>query len=86
MHQVLVGDIAVGEHHRIHPFVDNQFFQVLLFKNRYPLRILQTACQLRRVSAVCNVGDLRGGEGNYLVVGIVAKNYVEIMKVPASRT
>src|ERR1019366_9595895 len=86
VHQVLVGDIAVGEHHCLDALVANQFFQVLLFKDRDPGGILRTACQFRRVAAACNIGGLGGGEGNHLIVGGVAKNDVEIMKVPARRT
>jgi hypothetical protein len=86
MHQVLVGDIAVSEHHCLDALVANQFFQVLLFKDWDPGGILQTACQFRRVAAARNIGDLGGGEGNNLVIGVVTKNDVEIMKVPARRT
>ena len=47
---------------------------------------VQRSRQLRRVIAVGNIGYLRGRESHNLEFGIVAENYVEVMKVPAGGT
>ena len=50
-----------------------------------PMRI-QRARQLRRIMASCNVWDLGCGEGDYFKFRVVAKDYVEIMKISSSST
>src|ERR1700693_328729 len=86
VHQVLVRDVAVREHHRVHTLCGNQLLEILLFEDWNPVGILQSISQFRRISAMRNVGNLGGGERHYLVLRITAKNYVEVMEVPAGRS
>src|SRR5208282_575204 len=85
MHEVLVGNIAIGKHYRINRVFSDQVFQIFLFEDRNALRI-QAAGQFRRITTAGNVGNLSGSERNYLVVGIITKYDVEIVEVPAGGT
>ena len=72
MHQVLVGNIAIGKHHRVNLVFGDQVFQIFLFEDRNALRI-QASGQFRRIAAAGNVRNLSGGECDYVVVGIITK-------------
>ena len=47
---------------------------------------IQIAGQLGGITASSNVGDLGGGEGDDVKLGIVAKYYIEIVKITSSRS
>ncbi len=72
MHQGLVGNIAIGKHHRVNLVLGDQAFHIFLFEDRNAFRI-QASCQLRRITAAGNIGDLSGSECDYLIVGIIAE-------------
>src|ERR1022692_2971150 len=72
MHQVLVGNVAVGKRHRINLVLGDQILQIFLFENRNAFWI-QGSCKLRRIAAAGNIWNLYGGECNYLVGGIITK-------------
>ena len=83
VHHILVRNIAVGKHHLLDLVLLDQALQVALRVNRDALRV-QLAGQLSRVLASFDVGDLGGGEGDHLIIRIVAEEDVEIVEV-ASR-
>ena len=58
---------------------------LLSSQNRDPVGI-QVARQFGGITASSNVGDLRGREGNYVKFRVVAKHYVEVVKISSSRT
>jgi hypothetical protein len=75
-------DIAIGENRYVNPVFEDQVLQIFLFENRNALRV-QTPGKFRRIPAPGDVGNLRGGESHYLVFGIIAKQDVEVVEVPA---
>ncbi len=72
MHQVLVGNVAVGKHHRVDLVFEDQLFHIFFFEDGNALRI-QASGKFRRISAAGNVRNLSGSKCDYLVVGIIAK-------------
>src|ERR1039458_8770811 len=82
MHQVLVGNIAVGKHDRINLVFGNQLFHILFLEDRDAFRI-QASCRFGRITAAGNVRNLGGGECDYVLVGIVAEQDIEVVEVPA---
>ncbi len=82
MHEVLVGNIAVGKNDRVNGMLDDQLLQVFLFEDGNAFGIGRPG-QFWRVTAVGNVGNLCGGECDYLIAGVVSKYYIEIMEVSA---
>ena len=72
MHQVLVGNVAVGKHHRANLILSDQFLDIFLFEDRNAIRI-EASGKLRRIAAPRNIGDLSGRECDHLVVGIIAE-------------
>ena len=72
VHQVLVGNIAIGKHHRVNLVFGDQLFHIFLFEDRNPFRI-QASGKFRRITAAGNVGNLSGRECDHLVVEIIAK-------------
>ena len=68
MHQVLVGNVAVGKHHSVNLVFGDQIFQIVLFENRNAFGI-QRSGKFRRITATGNVRNLSGSECDYVVVG-----------------
>jgi len=75
-----MGDIAVGEDHPIHIVLGDQVLQLLFLIDGNALGIARPG-QLRRITAVFDVGDLRGGEGNDFVSLIAPEEDVEVMEI-----
>src|SRR5208282_501580 len=85
MHEVLVGDIAVGKDHRLNLVFGDQFFEILLFEDGNALGIKMTG-KFRRITAAGYVGNLSGGEGYYVIIRIISEPDVEIVEVSAGST
>ena len=83
MHQVVVVGIGVSEDYLLHVILADQLFQLFFGVNGDPLRI-KLARQGGRIEAPLDVGDLGGGEGHYLIDGIVAEEGVEVVEVTPS--
>jgi len=82
MHQILMGNVAVGENDNVHTVIRNQTFEIFLFENRDPIGV-QAPGQGRGITAPRDIRDLSGGKSNHLVVEILTKNNVEVVKVAA---
>ncbi len=80
VHDRLVGDVGVCEHHLVHLVLAYQALQLLLGQNGDPVRIT-VAGQLRRVAAPLDVRYLRGRERYHLIVWITTIVGVEVVKV-----
>ena len=85
MHKILVGNIAVGKHHGINLVFGDQLFHIFFFEDGNAFGI-QPSGEFRRISSAGNVGNLSGSECDNLVVGIIPKDDIKIMKVPACST
>ncbi len=81
VHNVLVADVAVGEHHQLDAVCGYQALQFFFGMDRNPVRV-QRSGQLRRIAAIVDVGDLRRGERHDAVRGVVAIHRVEVVEVP----
>src|SRR5208282_4126487 len=85
MHEVLVGNIAVGKDHCVNFVFGDQLFEILLFEDGNTFGI-EMSGKFRRITASGDVGNLSGGEGDYVIIRIVAKPNVEIVEVSAGGT
>jgi hypothetical protein len=74
--------VAVGEDHDIHCLLADDLFHAFFFYDWNSLGI-KLARQRGRISLIRNIGDLGGGESYDLVFGVVAKDNVKVMEVPA---
>ncbi len=83
VHQGWIRNVAVGKHRDVHLLVANDLLHPVLFQDRNALRV-SLACKFRRIMSSSNVGDLGCGEGDYLKFRLIAKNYVEVMKISSS--
>ena len=79
-HDVLVGDVGVGEHALVDLELLDELGEVGLGVDRDSLRV-ELAGEGGRVLAVVDVGDLRRGEGHDVVVLVVAEEGVEVVEV-----
>ncbi len=61
------------------------FFHPVFFQDRNSLGI-EIASQFGGITASSDVGDLGCGKGDYVKLRIIAKNYVEVVKISSSRT
>ena len=82
MHQVLMRNVAIGEHHHVDGVVLNEALEIFLLEYRNPLRI-QASRKHGRVAPSGDVWDLGGSESNNLVVEVLTEKNVEIVEVSA---
>ena len=82
VHDVLVRDVAVGEHDLIHGLGAAQRFQLRLLHDGNAARIERTR-KRRRINPAGDARDLRGGERHDFSCGIVAVDHVEVVKIAA---
>ena len=82
VHEVFVFHVAVGEDDHIDFVLANDTFHLVFFDDRDPLGIF-LACEGGGIGLVGDIGDLGGGEGDDLVLRVVAEDNVEVMEVPA---
>ncbi len=80
VHDGLVGDVAVGEHDRLDPFVADHPLELLLGEDRDPGR-MELARQLGRIAPSGDARDLGRGEGHDLDGRIVPVGDVEVVEV-----
>lgn len=73
-------DIAVGKDNCVYLIFGDEALESILFKNRDSFGIKRSR-QFSRIAASGNIGDLGGGKGHDLVVGIVAKHNIKIVEV-----
>jgi hypothetical protein len=85
MHDIGVGDVAIGKDHHLNSLLRDKALHLLFVSDGYALRI-EPASQFGRVAPAGNVGDLGSGEGHNLKLGVMAENDVKVMKVAACRT
>ena len=85
VHQRRIGDIAIGKDHHIDMLVADDLFHLVFFEDRNSIGI-EIARQFGGITASSNVGDLRGGEGDYVKLRVIAKHYVEVVKISSSRS
>ena len=83
VHDLLVADVAVGEDDGVDREVADQRLEVRLRADRDALGVALGAGELRRVAAVGDAGDLRGGEGDNLDGRVVPVHDVEVVEVTA---
>ena len=80
VHDVLVGDVAVGENHLVGVSPRIRLAQLGLGVDRDALRIARPG-QLRGIATALDVRDLGGGEGHDLGLGVIAEDRVEIVEI-----
>jgi len=80
VHHVGVGHIGVGEDYLFDLVFLDQIHQ-LFFGVNGDSGGIEPASQFRRVGAPLDIGDLRGGEGDHLVIRVVAEENVEVVKI-----
>ena len=85
VHQRRIGNIAISKDHHVDMLVADDLFHLVFFQDRNSVGI-KVASQFGGITASGNVGDLRGSEGNYVKLRIIAKHYVEVVKISSSRT
>ena len=83
-HHVGIGDVAVGENNLVDVVLLDQLGDAGLLEDGDSLGI-EPAGQGGRILAARDVGDLRGSEGDDLVVGVVAEVGVEVVEIPSRR-
>src|SRR5881628_143085 len=83
VHDLFVRDVAVGEDDLVGAQPADKLSKLLFRVNGNPGWI-QRACEDGRVQPSLQVGNLRGGKGDYLVLGAPAKVDVEVMKIAAA--
>src|SRR5438876_1048942 len=83
VHDMFVRDVAVGEDDLVGAQPADKLSELLFRVNVNPGWI-QRACEDGRVQPSLQVGNLRGGKGDYLVLGAPAKVDVEVMKIAAA--
>ena len=85
MHQRRIGHVAVGKGHNIDLLIADNLFHPVFFQdgNAFGVKVSRQFCGITSSS---NVGDLCGSEGNYVEVGVVTKDYVEVVEISSSRT
>jgi len=81
---VIVGDVAVGEHHGADALTPDQVGQLLFGDDRNPLRVPGPG-ELRWIAAPFDVGNLRRGKGDDADGLVVAVGDVEVVEVPTCR-
>ena len=82
MHHVLMGEVRVGEHDLIDLFTAYELGQKV-FGHDGDAGGIARPRERRRVGAVVDRGDLRRGERDDEVLGIVAEHDVEVVEVAA---
>ena len=82
MHERHMGNVAVGEDHLLNGLVANQLPQLFFWINRNAVWI-QGAAQFGRVAPALDSRNLSSRERDNLVIGIIAKAYIEIVEIPA---
>ncbi len=80
VHDHFVGHVAVSKDHLVDLVLVDELLQLALVVNGNPLRI-QLPRQLPGILLAGDVRDLGGGEGDHLVLGVVAEAGVEVMKI-----
>ena len=85
VHQRRIRHIAVGKDHHVDMLVADDLLHLVFFQDGNAVGI-EIARQFGGITASCNVGNLGGGEGDYVEFRIVAKHYVEVVKISSSRT
>ena len=83
MHDVLVGDVRVGEVDLVDLPVGDQAGEAVLGDDRDPLWVARPG-ERWRVGAVVDAGNLGRREGDHLGLGLVAVDDVEVVEVPPS--
>ena len=84
MHDVFVGDVAVGEIDLGHAVLLDQGVELFLGEDGDAVGI-ELAGQDGRVFPAVDVGNLGGGEGDDLEIRIVAEVGVEVVEIAAGR-
>src|SRR4249919_2560220 len=84
MHEVYVGDVAIGKDHLVNGLFEDQLFEFLLRVDGNAVRV-KGAAQRCRITTVLDSRDLSGGERHDFVFGIVTEADIESMKISASR-
>src|SRR5512134_1305023 len=84
MHQLLMGDIAVGKDDLLDLQTADQFRKLCFGMDRYAVRV-ETPGKSCRIPSPADAGDLRGSEGDDPEGGVIAEAAVEIMEIPACR-
>jgi hypothetical protein len=82
MHQVLMRNVAIGEHNNVDGEVFDQAFEIFLVEYRNPLRI-QASREDSRVAPSRDVRDLSSGKSNHLVIEVLPKENIKIVEVSA---
>jgi hypothetical protein len=80
VHDLLVGEVAVGEDHFVDLEIADVLFEVLLVQDRNPLGVPFPG-ELGGVAAPGDIRDLGGGEGHDLILGASTVIGVEVVKV-----
>ena len=75
-------DVAVGEDANVDFLVANDLLHVFFFDNGNAFGI-HIAREFAGIPASSNVGNLCGGESDYLIVGVVTEDNIEVMKITA---
>ena len=82
VHQVRIGDIAVGEHHSIDIFFGDDLLQIFFLKDGNAFWI-EASGEFGWVVTARNIGDLSSGEGHHVIVKILAEYNIKVVKVAA---
>ena len=82
MHHMLMGDVAISEHHFIDGMSAAQSLELRLFADRNASRVKPPG-QRRWVAATIDIGNLSCREGDDFNRRIVAVDHIEIVEVPS---
>jgi len=85
VHDIFVGNVAIGQDHLIGLVAANQFRELFFGVDGDALGI-ERAGQDGGVEAAFDIGNLGGGEGHDFVLRAVAVVGVEVVKVAAGRS
>ncbi len=84
VHDLGMGQVAVGEHHNVRLVVPDQVGQLLLGTDGDAFGV-QLAGQGGGIHFSFDSGNLRGSEGDDVVMVVVAEEDVEVVKIPPRR-
>ena len=85
MHEVYVGDVAIGKDHLVNGLFEDQLFEFLLRVDGNAIGV-KGAAQRCRITTVLDARDLSRGERHDFVFGIVTEAKIEGVKISAGRT
>jgi hypothetical protein len=85
VHEVVIGDVAVGEGHEIHCILPDEILESLLGVDRNAV-LVHRPRKPRWVKTGPHYGNLGCRERNNLVSSVVPEVHIEVVEIAAGRT